>query len=270
MSVDDDSKLLRALARASRRIDKWCHRRFYPRLETRDNDYQMRSRVHYPDDDLLSLTSLSVDDTEISSDDYYIYPHDGYPKWKIEMDRGGGEIFTFSDTPQKVVAMTGVWGWHDDYDNAWPDSQDTVQDSGSITATVTTVTVSDVDGADIDGITPRFSAGMLIKIDSEYMAVTDTSEHSNELTVRRGVNGTTAATHDNGATIYVYRPADLIVDATLELAKYFYERRNATAGIVALPSLEGGAIRASAKAILMDADLPVRPPNPIRESGYGN
>ena len=56
--------------------------------------------------------------------------------------------------------------------------------------------------------------------------------------------------------------------ATLELAKFFYETRDAIGGIVALPQLDGGVIRAQVMQILLDADLPVRPYN-ITRLTYG-
>ena len=47
------------------------------------------------------------------------------------------------------------------------------------------------------------------------------------LTVRRGVNGTTAATHSSGATIYVYKPMEEVVHAVKRLAAWLYAQRDA-------------------------------------------
>jgi len=260
MATEDDAKLFQYLTWASRRVERFCKgRRFCPRTETRSYDYQGDSREHILDDDLLSLTTLTVDDTEISSSNYFLYPLSSYPKWKIEMDRGGGEIFTFSDTPQSAVDVLGVWGWHDRWGDAWADSSDTVQDSESVAADATTLTVSDPDGDDVDGWSPRLSAGHLLKIESEYLAVTATDKDTKKLTVKRGVNGTTAAAHDNGKTIYVYRPPEVVVGATLDLAKWVYEHRSQVGGMLALPgALEGAVIKVAVQEILGAWELPVR------------
>lgn len=263
MATADDDKLFQYLTWASRLIEQpaYAHRKFYPRQETRYYDYQSSARDHWLDDDLLELTTLTVDGTTISSDDYYLYPHNETPKYRISMDYGGGEIFTFSSTPQKAISILGIWGYHDDWSNAWVDSQDTVQNETEISASGTSLTVSDADGSDINGLTPRFSAGQLLKIESEYLAVTATDTSGNTLTVRRGVNGTTAAAHANGTTINVFKPFAPAVTAVLDLAKWIYEHRDERGGIIALPSLEGTAIKTQVDDILAQHALPKRAPS---------
>ena len=255
MSPDDNPLLFQILTRASRIIDRYCkERRFYPRSKTRDMDYQ-KARTLLLDDDLLEITTLTAGGTAVSSSDYFLYPLNDYPKRKIEIDRSKSALFNYSATLQSAIAIAATWGWHDDWDNAWPDSQDEVEDD-PLSSSATTLTVNDVDGADVDGITPRFSAGQLLKIEDEYMAVTDSDINVNTLTVRRGVNGTTAAEHAQDETIYIYRPPEIITSATLALAKMQYELRSAVGGIIALPSLEGGAIRAKVTELLDNYALP--------------
>jgi hypothetical protein len=131
-----------------------------------------------------------------------------------------------SDTPPAFVTVTGVWGWHDDYDNAYAHVDD-VQDGAGINATVTTITVADADGADLDGFQPRFSAGNLIQIGSELMDVTAVDTGANTLTVRRGVNGTTAAAHAVNADINVYQIPETIRRITARQAALLYRRQGA-------------------------------------------
>lgn len=131
-----------------------------------------------------------------------------------------------SDCQTRYVKVTGTWGMNRDYDNAWL-KYDDVTDGGGINATVTTITVADADGKDPFGDVPRFSAGQLIRVDDEYMDVLDTNATANTLTVLRGVNGTTAAAHANGADIDVYQVDHIVRRATARQAAMLVARRGA-------------------------------------------
>ena len=74
-------------------------------------------------------------------------------------------------------------------------------------------------------------AGHTILVDTEQMYVESVS--SNTLTVVRGVNGTTAATHSGGAAYYKYIYPSDVVDATLAIARNRWRSRDAgTAQII--------------------------------------
>jgi hypothetical protein len=77
-------------------------------------------------------------------------------------------------------------------DSGGTDSTATVNEGATFSATDTTLTVS-------DGTV--FTVNSPIQIDSEIMLVTAIS--GNDLTVVRGMGGTTAATHSDGATINI-------------------------------------------------------------------
>jgi hypothetical protein len=72
---------------------------------------------------------------------------------------------------------------------------------GGLTIIATTFTASDVDGLDANGIA-RISAGDILLIDDEYMAVVSANTSTNLVTVNRGVIGTIPAAHTAGTTIY--------------------------------------------------------------------
>ena len=55
--VTDDAEIMRFIRNASRAIDRYTRRKFYPRVETRYYDYVKQKGVRL-DDDLLSLSSL--------------------------------------------------------------------------------------------------------------------------------------------------------------------------------------------------------------------
>ena len=61
-------------------------------------------------------------------------------------------------------------------------------------------------------------------IDSEQLYITAISD--NTLTVQRGVNGTTAATHSGGAAATRYDYPELVVQACLDIAKLTFRNRD--------------------------------------------
>ena len=63
-----------------------------------------------------------------------------------------------------------------------------------------------------------------ILIDSEQLYITAIS--GNTLTVQRGVNGTTAATHSGGAAVNNYVYPELVVQAFLDIAKQIFRNRD--------------------------------------------
>jgi hypothetical protein len=255
----DDTKLQSYLAWASRRIDKHCHgRRFYPRIATLEFDYQRDPQNIYVNEDLLAVTTLTIDDTSIAAADYKLYPLNKYPKHRIALLLNQSNVFTYSSTPQATVDVAGTWGYHDDWDNAWLDTGDTVQDASGINTTVTSVTFTNIDGVCADGFTRRCSEGNLLKIGTEYLQVTATDTTTNIATVRRGVNGSTAASHANAAAISVYQVPEMAKGACLDVCKWIYEHRDQAGGIIAIPSLEGTAIEMEIEKILMGWHLPRR------------
>jgi hypothetical protein len=119
-----------------------------------------------------------------------------------------------------------VWGYHEDYDRAWGDSLDTVSGSAGITASATSLSVTDADGAPEDRVGQRFQAGQLLRAETEYLAVRAVDTATNTLTVKRGANGSTAAAHAQGTAIYIYRPMETIEQAALRLATWAYRQKD--------------------------------------------
>lgn len=224
LETGDDEQIAQEIRRASREIERHCHRHFYPLTESRYYDY--------PDDlwslplhaDLLSCTTLTIDGTAIASDNYKLYPKHTDVKHRIDIKRGTGDRFGWSETWQDCILIAGVWGWHDDYDNCYESSGQTI--SGNLATGTTRITV-----ANASDLSPR----MTVKIDNELMMVT--AVQATTFDVQRAINGTTAATHASGATVYIYRPPLDVEKACIRLIAWYYRQSDAPFEKTATPAL---------------------------------
>ena len=221
----DDSLLDDLIQRASRAIDTHTRRWFYEKLDTREYDYPGRQRL-WLDADLLSLTTLTIDGT--ANTDYKLRPQNVDAKQWIEMTYGTGSVFEWSDTPQDAVTVLGLWGYHDDYANAWTTSGDTVQNVTQISASGTALTVTAAE---------TFSERQTIKIGTEQLLITARNITTEVLTVTRGVNGTTAAAHANATAITIWRPCADIEHIAIRLAGWYYRQKDAPYSRTANPAM---------------------------------
>lgn len=195
-----DADLQRLIEEVSREIDRECRRHFYVRTATRVFSVLREDRVLVGD--LLSVSSAGSDteldntfdgETLVEGTDFVLLPDDGWPKWKLwRLPKSTKRFFA----GQRTLQVAGEWGYGDG------ERSDPVDDTGAAgtvgDATSTTVTVDDASG---------LSAGQTLRLDSEQMFVESIA--GTTLTVKRGVNGTTAAAHA-GAAVKVYRYPALI------------------------------------------------------------
>lgn len=123
------------------------------------------------------------------------------------------------------INVTGVWGFNRDFANAWL-AVDALA-AAITTTTQTTFTVSSVSGADDYGAPYRISPGHLLQIDSEWMDVLSVQASSNTVTVKRAVNGSTAATHLINATVSRWQVEEPVKRATARQADLMWARMGA-------------------------------------------
>ncbi len=166
---------------------------------------------------LLSVTTLKTDgaadrtyDTTWAVTDYdlepYNAPSEGRPFWEVTKAPDGDNNFP---RVRRGVEIVGKWGFNEELVR-----KDAVTD-GSFDASQTDLLVDD--GEDFEELQT-----ILIESEQLYIARID---KANTLTVERGVNGTTAASHPGGSAIDIYRyPADLS-EATLMHASRLWTRR---------------------------------------------
>ncbi|MCH8991004.1 MAG: Ig-like domain-containing protein [Acidobacteria bacterium] len=196
----DDTRLLTLLESVSRLIDRYCNRHFYALNATRKFDGEGIVGLLVPDLISIDTNGLKTDDnkdrtfeTAWAATDYLLLPSNADPAssgnpgsrpyTSIEVDVDAGTKGAFP-VGRETVQVAGQWGW-------WRHLKTAAETANTIAdATTTSVEVSS--RTDVE-------AGHTILIDSEQMFVESYS--TNVLTVVRGVNGTTAASHDNAKAI---------------------------------------------------------------------
>ena len=210
----DDDLILDFIREASRDINLQSNRYFAPQIATKL--YNLPRPTHYAsmyswetlgaitasdlilDDDLLSLTTLTNgDSTVITSAQYTLEPSNKYPKFKIHLKTSSGVVWQMGSGGnfEQVISVAGIWGHSEDYTNSWVDTLATL--SAAITSTSAT---------SFTCTTGKLKAGWLIQIDSEWMYVSSVAVGASDtVTVVRGANGSTAATHLINAPIYYWQ-----------------------------------------------------------------
>lgn len=220
----DDDKLRVAIGAASSMIAAACGRQFVPYAATRQYDAigaHIDGATLFVGEDLLAVSALTNGDgTALASSAYVLRPSNATPSFAVELKASAATSWLYTDDWQQAISITGTWGYHGDWSNAWIDTGETVE-AGGIDASTTTLTLSDADGYD-DRYRTRAQVGMLLKVDDEYMSIQAVNTTSNEITVIRGVRGTTAASHDAGTAIMSYAVPREIEMAASQLAVWLY------------------------------------------------
>lgn len=116
-TTGDDDLLTRLLSGAQRAIEvNRGKRRFEAAAdETRYMDYDdfhVRGRTLYLDYDLCQITQIvNGDGTVVSADDYVTVPRHETPYYEIKLKTGRSVVWTYNDTPEDAIAITGRWAY---------------------------------------------------------------------------------------------------------------------------------------------------------------
>ncbi len=228
-----------AIEAAADDIDELCHRVFYPTAATRYFDwpasrYGTSWRLWLDQHELISVATLTAGGTTVAASDYLLRPDDGPPYTRVEINTGTSAVFASGDTPQRAIAITGVFGHSANRaaagaltealdasetgvdvtngaaagvgDLVMVDSErmlvtdklmvNTGQNVSALAADWAAVSVTVADGT-------TFTAGETITVDSERMRVDQVT--GNTLTVARAWDGAALAAHSAGADIWAPR-----------------------------------------------------------------
>ncbi len=261
----DDSRLLEMIENSSRLIEIYKERSYEPQVETRkfdvpgarrgavlgafDSFYAVPQSVQplRLDEGLLECSELlNGDQEEITTSDYVLEPANQYPKTRIRLRRANGFVWEpdLDGNVEQVIEVTGVWGNHNRYGQAWVDSLDTVRDA-PLTVGDSSISVVNADGQAGDGKAMRFQAGNLVRMGTEMALILSVDPLTNTLDVVRGANGSVAAEHAQGTKIEIWRLQSNIAQACLRLVKWRYSQKDTDdfdksyvmgSGIVTVPS----------------------------------
>jgi hypothetical protein len=210
----DDGVIVDLLEKASRYIDEQTTRQFYPTIETHLYNIPSDSCL-WLDQDLLSVITLTNGDAvAITSTDYSLLSPNVTPHYAIKLKDISSVAWSANSdgSSEQVISVAAWWGYRKQFaQRAWL----SVGTLGAAITDTTTLAFTMTAGHTV-------VVGQILKIDNEIYNVTTVS--SNTVTpIVRGDNGSTAATHLNGAS--VYRWVAEAKQETIELAVSAYERR---------------------------------------------
>lgn len=202
-STAQDARLKRLIERASAYLEAATRRVFVPMTETRVFDVPADATAPlWLDQDLLAVTAVSDGGGAVAVSDLVLYPLNAACKRMIALASG----WETDMTAPAAISVSGRWGYEEGLDATGATLAAAISST-----TANTMTVSD--GSLIE-------TGWCVLIDGEQMFVV--SIVGTTVTVLRGNNGTTAATHSAGTVIYRYVPAPAIEEATVVLASLWY------------------------------------------------
>lgn len=236
LEASDDAELLRIIRGASRAVDRFCgggrHRHFYTAEETRT--FEITNHQFVMIDDLLVLTSATTqtntNDTETPVDILNLVPQpfNGFPKVQLKgqiLTTGTGLGIFPTVFPQffpLYLNVTGTWGFGDGLSASPWDTA--LAATFTLTDSATTYAPTDITGL-AEGQTLLLTTGS----DSEqvYVSGVDYTTGVNTVTIKRGVNGTTAIAHTSASAQVALYPDDLIEIISRAAARIYETRQNA-------------------------------------------
>ena len=242
----DEAPIVRVLGSASKRIDTYLGRSFGIRTETHTydigrgalrNDQIFRGYGNevndFPDywssklsgaavlllgDWLATATTVTAYGqtartsstvlTEGIGNDFLLEPYNRSPKTLMKLEEDTTDSLYGG---QQTLTILGQWGWQTDTASA------SALNAAISSTTATAVTLT-------SGSHPVY-AGDTIIIDTEQMYVS--TKNGVTLTVIRGVNGTTAATHSDAAVVSTWIYPDDVIQAALDIARTYWRSRDA-------------------------------------------
>lgn len=257
-SADDQAGALYVLEVVSRSIEKHLARRFYDETATAYFDGNGMRRLilrtaanEQGRGDLVSVTSVKMDENH---DGVYELTLTQNTDYRLTNRDHGGAYRVLEALPElstrigywpawsHCIEVVGVWGYSAEYESAGT--------LGAAIADTTTPTVTMNSGHTVQ-------AGNTIKVGSEQLFVS--AVNANELTVERGVNGTTAAAALDDAAVTRRRyPVDIEMVAAMEAARLVRDAGTGYSGQVANSEFAGYAFSAMYPA-MQDLKRPFHP-----------
>lgn len=241
-----NAQIDRLIKAASRSIEALTHRVFFPWTGVRyfdwpNSQYAMTGRLWLNQHELVSVSLMTSSGTVIDSSKYFLEPvNTGPPYSHVDLNLATSAAFAASQTHQRSIAITGV------YSGCPVDEIAAGSLAGAINGAVTSLNITDSGSVGVGHIIKVDSERMIVRgktmlttgqtlqtpltatnasvtvavttgaaynvdevilLDSERMLIVDIA--GNNLTVKRGWDGSVLATHA-GSTIYALRTLNVI------------------------------------------------------------
>lgn len=194
------------------------------------------SLLSIPDADILEVDSITLDGTAIASSAYRLSPNNVFPSSRLVFDTDAVSLSTSNDFDSNLTII-GTFGTHHDPVQMYSE----IEDSITIADTTTTaITVADAS---------LYRTWQYIKLGDELMQITARDEDTEVLTVKRGVNGTTASAHSS-VSVYVFNVIDDIRMACTRLVAWAYNNRNDLGTQLQLP--DGSVVKNQVPAFVRE------------------
>ena len=218
----DDALILQMIRATSRMIDGAAQKVFFPQVATRYFDIPNSRELDF-DEWALSVTTLTNGaGGTITSANYNLIPKNSAAYYGLALTQTQGAIWQpdTSGNTENAIAVLGVWGY------APQDSNQFVATGGTLAAAITSTSATT-----FTATTGTIKAGYLLQIDSEYLyASAVTTGASDTVTVERGVNGSTAATHLISTAISRWTPGEMIEQICRAGAAAMYKQKSNPVG----------------------------------------
>jgi hypothetical protein len=225
-----------------------CNRSFVPYLSSRSTAY--RNAIYldgnlYLEEDLLVPSTFEIGGITVGVNDYYLLPSNRLPYEYINFD--ASTVTGISGSYGASYDIVGTWGYHENLSQAWS----VAQAAFSCTANETVLPVTDANA---------FETLQYLRCESEMMQVISRNVTDDELTVLRGVNGTTSVIH-SAVPLETYSVIYAISLAATRLVAYYYQRRTDVGSTAQLPdgSIVISSMPEGVKETLLQYTRPVPP-----------
>jgi len=210
----DDTLVESLLESASRYIDDETGRVFYPYIQARYFDVPQDRELPLDEDLLEVITLTNGDSATMSASEYHLVPKNIYPAYGLKITDISSYMWQSNaqGSLENAVSVLAIWGYRQKYNvSGW-------KAGGALGAAISTTSGTSATMT----VGHTLLTGQTWRIGNEILTG---SASSDALTIERGFNGSTAATHDNGTTVYYWQPETGAKNAVLEIANSAYHRR---------------------------------------------
>lgn len=110
----DDTLLGLLIARAQQAIDSLCKRTFEASADTTrtfDAVCDVRGRSLWLNADLCAVTTVTNGNGSVLTTEYVTEPRSTTPYWALTLKRTSGLAWTYSDSPEDAIRITGRWAY---------------------------------------------------------------------------------------------------------------------------------------------------------------